>query len=64
MIEKFSDNSYNEFMYIDEEWKLVGDTGIYFMLDSVPLPDSDNFVTSGVVYAALEEIKKMMKGDN
>lgn len=63
MIEKLSaltDNAYNEFMYISNNWELIGDTATSIVVDSQPTQNSTNPISSGAVYTVLGNIETLL----
>ena len=52
-----TNNSYNEFMYINNTWELIGDTGTTITIDSTITQNSNNAISSGAVYTAIGNIE-------
>lgn len=56
-----TNNSYNEFMYINNHWELIGDTDTTVTIDTTITQNSNNAISSGAVYAAIGDIETALE---
>lgn len=56
-----TNNAYNEFMYINNSWELIGDTDTTVTVDTTITQNSTNAISSGAVYAAIGDIETLLE---
>lgn len=56
-----TNNAYNEFMYINNSWELIGDTDTTVTVDTTITQNSINAISSGAVYAAIGDIETALE---
>lgn len=56
-----TNNAYNEFMYINNQWELIGDTDTVITVDNTITQNSNNAISSGAVYAAIGNIESALE---